>query len=463
MNLHIIALTDYNANKGKAPPTMRKLAKMAEKRKMPFFAIQVEHAYVIDKDLMGPELTIHNYDGKGTKVTVPKSDTACIVRGGAMQNPSRRGVIKSMEEAGVFMINTLECTTDSANKFTTAIKLKRAGIPTPRTALVINDESIPIALEEVGGKFPIIAKTIEGSKGIGVMKIESEESLKSVLQALWKHEADLILQEYIDIDFDVRSIVLNNKVIASVKRLNTKKSDFRTNKSLGNKTKPYKLTDVEEKMVIKSAKVAGAYFCGVDHIIRDGKPEILEINSSPGTGSDFYIYDGDKGDGGDAVLEDLLEVLSDKENWDRPKKTIGVVEWVKIEGKKVKAKFDTGNWSGGIAIDASDIKKKGKQVSFTFEGTKYTRDILYRKDVRDGAHGAGTLETRIYVEMDIEIGDTGIIRKGIFNLDDRSKKMYKVLINKNFLKDNNYNIDSSKKYMLGESKKRVNTFKEMYI
>ena len=461
MSLHIIALTDYNANKGKAPPTMRKLAKMAETKSIPFFPVQVEHAYVVDKDLMGSELTIHNYDGKGTKVNVPKADTACIVRGGAMQNPSRRGIIKSLEESGVFMINTLECTTDTANKFTTAIKLRKAGIPTPRTALVVNDQSIPIAVEEVGGKFPIIAKTIEGSKGIGVMKIESEESLKSVLQALWKHDADLIVQEFIEIDFDVRSIVLNDKIIASVKRLNSKKEDFRTNKSLGNKTKPYKLSEKEEKMVLKAAKISGAYFCGVDHILRNGAPEILEINSSPGTGSDFFIYDGDSGDGGDAILEDLLETLADKENWNRQKSTYGVVEWVKIEGQKVKAKFDTGNWSGGIAIHAEKIKKKGKKVTFTFNGTEYTRKIEHIRTVRDGAHGPGTEEERIFVEMEISCGN-GMTRKAMFNLDDRSKKIYKVLVNKDFMKDNNINIDSSKKYMLGESRKTVSTFKEMY-
>ena len=51
----------------------------------------------------------------------------------------------------------------------------------------------------------------------------------------------------------------------------------------------------------------------------------------------------------------------------------------------------------------------------------------------------------------------------IFNLDDRSKKMYKVLVNKDWMINNNYNIDSSKKFMLGEQKKKVNAFKEMYI
>ena len=51
----------------------------------------------------------------------------------------------------------------------------------------------------------------------------------------------------------------------------------------------------------------------------------------------------------------------------------------------------------------------------------------------------------------------------IFNLDDRSTKQYKVLVNKDWMISNNYNIDSSKKFMLGESKKRVSTFRELYI
>ena len=63
--------------------------------------------------------------------------------------------------------------------------------------------------------------------------------------------------------------------------------------------------------------------------------------------------------------------------------------------------------------------------------------------------------------MEISCGN-GMTRKAMFNLDDRSKKIYKVLVNKDFMKDNNINIDSSKKYMLGESRKTVSTFKEMY-
>ena len=51
--------------------------------------------------------------------------------------------------------------------------------------------SIEVAMKEIGGSFPVIAKTITGAEGIGVMKLESSESLTSVLQGLWKHGGEI--------------------------------------------------------------------------------------------------------------------------------------------------------------------------------------------------------------------------------------------------------------------------------
>jgi RimK family alpha-L-glutamate ligase len=385
------------------------------------------------------------------------------VRGGAMQTPSSKALVSSLQEAGLFMVNTLEATTDSSNKFTTAIKLKKAGIPTPNTALVTNSKSIPIALKEVGGKFPIIAKTVTGSQGIGVVKVDSHDSLTSVLEALWKHNADLILQEFIDIDFDIRTIVLNGKIIASSKRFNTKKGEFRTNKSIeGNVTKPHELSLAEKKIILKAAKISGTYYCGVDHIMVDGEPKILEINGSPGSSVKFYYYNNNHLSQKNPLLEHLLDVITNKENWDRPKKTIGVIEWVNIEGMKMKAKFDTGNWAGGTAINAENIKEVGKKVSFIFNGKKFVKPILFTKEVKDGGFGKAKIEPRHYIEMNMSTGG-GIAKPTIFCLDDRSGKTYKVLVNRDWMKDNNILIDSGKKFMLGEQRKRINTFREMYV
>jgi len=464
MSVTIIALTDYEVNNNKPTPTIDRIIKSCKKKGIPFYPIKLGEAFVIDSDVFGKELTVHNYDGEGTVINIPKKDTVCIARGGALLDSNNKALFQSFQEAGVFMVNNYDAMETASNKFATAIKVKREGIASPKTSLVTNERSIPIALKEVGDKFPVIVKTIRGSEGIGVMRIESQESLTSVLQGLWKHDAELILQEYVDIDFDIRTIVLDNEIIASVKRLASNEGDFRTNKSLGNDTEPYKLSEDEKKFVLKAHRTSGLYFSGVDHIItKDGKPSLLEINGSPGTSSDlFWNYKHNKALSGDVVIDDLIEHLNDKTNWDYAKTTAGVVEWVKIEGTKIKAKFDTGNWTGGVAIDAQNQKVKNGKVTFTFEGKKYTKKIVKVSEVRDGGLDGGHLEDRVYVEMDMSIGNR-LSHPTIFNLDDRSKKQYKVLVNKDWMINNNYNIDSSKKFMLGESKKTINTFKEMYI
>ena len=62
----------------------------------------------------------------------------------------------------------------------------------------------------IGGKYPVVMKTLTGTKGIGVSLIESEKSLVSVAQSLYKFNAALLIQEY-HIDFDIRTIVIDGR------------------------------------------------------------------------------------------------------------------------------------------------------------------------------------------------------------------------------------------------------------
>jgi len=206
--------------------TVYKLEQQCKKKGIAFYPVRLGEAFVIDNDLFGDKVTIHNFDGEGNKINIKPSNTACIVRGGALTDIAGRGLTKSLEEAGMFMVNRYVPMELCANKFTTAITLQKSKIQTPRTALVPNESAIAIAMKEIGGTFPVIAKTITGAEGIGVMRLESQQSLTSVLQGLWKHGAEIILQEYMDIDFDVRTLVLNGRIFASMKRLNSLKGDL---------------------------------------------------------------------------------------------------------------------------------------------------------------------------------------------------------------------------------------------
>lgn len=455
----IIALTKSEGEDQK--DTVTKLSQQCKKKGIPFYGVRLGDAFVIDTDISDDKVVIHNYDGEENKITLKPSNTACFVRGGALTNIAGKGLTRTLEESGMFMINRFVPMELCANKFTTAITLKKAGISTPRTALVTNMASIDVALKEIGGKFPVIAKTITGAEGIGVMKLETRESLNSVLQGLWKHDAEIILQEFLDSDYDVRTHVLDGEILASVKRLSSKGDDFRTNVSLGNETETYTLTDEERKLVLRAAEASGCYWCGVDHMVVDGKIHVLEANGSPGTGAIMYTsyYNNKKSNvNGMKMVGNIIDHIMDKSNWAFPKTSVGVIEWVKVEGIKYKAKLDTGNSVGGITIHAEDIKLlKNDRVSFTLKGKKFTKKIEDQKEVKvdDGIDS----DTRYYVKLNMAMGD-GNAKPVLFNLDNRSDMLYDVLIDRGYMATNNLVVDPVKKFTLGESKKYINTFRE---
>ena len=60
------------------------------------------------------------------------------------------------------------------------------------------------------------------------------------------------------------------------------------------------------------------------------------------------------------------------------------------------------------------------------------------------------------------MGSNSKAKPAMFNLDNRSENVYDVLVDKDYLINNNLVIDSAKKFTLGEQYKKVNTFREMY-
>ena len=66
-------------------------------------------------------------------------------------------------------------------------------------------------------------------------------------------QKQITLQEYIKSDFDVRVIILNNEILASMRR-DVLKGDFRSNYSQGAKVKEYKLNDQERKNLYRCCK-----------------------------------------------------------------------------------------------------------------------------------------------------------------------------------------------------------------
>ena len=171
--------------------------------------IETRHAIITGKDEEKNTLTIYNYDGNKGEHTFTGRDTVCITRGGALEDEGGLSLISAFQNSQAFMLNTRAAMLTCDNKLTSALLFEKFGIPTPRTAFVSNEKNIDDALKLIGNKFPVVMKTLTGTQGIGVVKVDSYESLVSTIQALWKHGAELLIQEFMPVAKSLSFVVIN--------------------------------------------------------------------------------------------------------------------------------------------------------------------------------------------------------------------------------------------------------------
>ena len=428
----IIALTSSMEESEKS--TIGKMEEACKKYKVNFHPIRIKTATINIAKASPDKITIENFDGEGNDVTIIPNQTLCVVRGGTMNSEVGIALLMLLQNNGVFMVNERGGMDLCANKLQTAITLKRHNIPHPKTAFVADAESIPDALKQIGGKFPVIVKTLTGAEGIGVSIIESEKSLVSVLQSLWKYGAEIILQEFIPgFTHDVRSICLNGKIFASAKR-DKAKGDFRTNIARGSKGGSFELSEDEIKLVETVARVSKCYYVGVDHVVAGGKPYIIEMNASPGSGNVYTLYEDGKPTkdvSGDELVEELVKHLSSKQNW-KLFSSVAVVEPIKVAGEEFYGKVDTGN-SGYNSIHATDIKinEKNHTVTFKFNGEKeMTKPIQSRIRLRHGSSKEEAVRPTVLFDVEFNGREFKNVK---FSLADRSHMNYKVLLGLRFL------------------------------
>ena len=167
----------------------------------------------------------------------------------------------------------------------------------------------------MNSKFPIILKTGTGSRGVGVILVESAASLQSIVQLLYRENEfiDIILQEQIKTDYDVRVIICGDEVVGVMKRPIIK-GDFRSNVSQGSEPVPHKLTELEKEESLSAARAVGGIVVGVDFIPAKNRekdrPYFIEVNSTPGL---IGIEEALKSDG--SIVEKILTKLHDRSLW----------------------------------------------------------------------------------------------------------------------------------------------------
>ena len=371
-DIQIAVITKVSSDKEEV--VANQLKKYADKNNIPCHLINTREAWVSDNDLEKGTLTISNVQGDRIEFEISK--TVVFVRAGVLDNEVGLALLSTFEKAGAFMINNRDGMLTCDNKMSSYITFNQNGIQTPKTSLINNDESVEDAHKRIGGKFPVIIKTITGTQGIGVSIANDYKSLLSNVQSLWKFGAELLIQEFLEMDFDVRTIIVDGVIIASTKRIRPKE-DFRSNRHRGAETEPYILSDDEKKLLLNAYRSTGAYMVGVDHTIVNGKSYILECNGSPGIGSNFGNGDGKQTTNERLIEKIVTHVGKVKSRFVGATQTAGFVERIEIVGLgPYRAKFDTGNGTRASMFHVDKLEIKGKMVTWERYGKKFTNRIV---------------------------------------------------------------------------------------
>lgn len=183
---------------------------------------------------------------------------------------------------------------------------EKLGFRSPKTiyCLTTNRDLLRRYVEFLGG-FPVVLKLAGGSRGVGVMKVESFESLFSVADYLVTTGDEFIMRQYIKSQYGARLIVLGDRVL-SCARFFMQPDDFRNAPILSN-TRYGKFEPTEElsRMCVMATQAANLEMSGVDVIFDDfGTPYLLEINFP--TGFQSFLESVDE------VLTEMLLFLKAK-------------------------------------------------------------------------------------------------------------------------------------------------------
>ncbi len=207
---------------------------------------------------------------------------------------TRQGIVilKHLEAMGIPTTLSSEGLLLSRNKFLTYQVLARNKIPIPNTVLITNPHQLEQQLKNF--KHPVVIKLLDSYAGLGVIRSNNLQATKEIIEALFIQNPNtmVIVQEFLHSNApekekshqyeDIRLFVIEDRVIAAMKRVARTRTEWRTNFSRGGQTTAYNPTEEENFLALKAATLLKLEIAGVDIIKSRKGPVVLEINACPG-------------------------------------------------------------------------------------------------------------------------------------------------------------------------------------
>ncbi len=177
-------------------------------------------------------------------------------------------LIKILEDGGTYVLNSFEGFLNTLDKMIIYRNLCLRNLPVPDSTISPSREKL------VEMPLPFFLKPIYGSRGRGVKLVENVDSLPS----FEAYEAWVAQAPARDLDWDLRMLVLGERVLAAMKRVSKKPV---TNISRGGAGEIFEGGGEAVELAVKASDALNCIFAGVDISFRKGEAFILDVNPQP--------------------------------------------------------------------------------------------------------------------------------------------------------------------------------------
>ena len=207
---------------------------------------------------------------------------AVIPRIGHTVTKQGETVIRHFESNDVYTVLRAEALLRARDKLSCLQLLASKGVKVPKTVYISSPQDLD-SMSELIKEFPKIIKLLSGTHGLGVIKTDDKSAMKATHELISGLKQKSIMQEFIaeSSGMDIRALVVENRVVASMKR-QAQEGEFRSNLHRGGYGEKIALTEEEEETAIAAAKYMGLKVAGVDMLRSHEGPLVIEVNASPG-------------------------------------------------------------------------------------------------------------------------------------------------------------------------------------
>ena len=268
------------------------------------FAVVTHRASATNLELVSRPLT-----GRSSVLLSPEDALRVLVPGDvALGRLDVRETLDGVEDGlvalallvgrGVTVLNHPSALLAAHDKLLTARALERAGLPHPRTALLLPGAPPP-ALE-----LPCVLKPRFGSWGRDVVLCRDRAALERAVDELaarpWFQRHGALVQALVPpLGHDLRLVVAGGEVVGAIRRT-AAPNEWRTNVALGASREQAQPSPVAVGLALEAAAAIGADLVGVDLLpVGPGRYTVLELNGAV----DFTV---DYSPGSDAFRDALF-------------------------------------------------------------------------------------------------------------------------------------------------------------